>query len=158
MRPKELVSAWVKAFNAGDADAIGEFYVDEAVNHQVANAPIKGKYAIVEMFASEFSQAEMTCIVENIFEDGEWAILEWKDPNGLRGCGFSEVQNTVHLSCQPGLLARANGKTSLDLVACPQLVAFERGDICPKEDLQWREVIGIVHRRGMDRPKVGRRR
>jgi hypothetical protein len=30
----------------------------------------------------------MTCVVENIFEDGEWAILEWKDPLGLRGYVF----------------------------------------------------------------------
>jgi hypothetical protein len=28
---------------------------------------------------------------ENIFEDGEWAILEWKDPLGLRGCEFFQV-------------------------------------------------------------------
>lgn len=33
----------------------------------------------------------MTCLVENLFEDGDWAILEWRDPNGLRGCGFFRV-------------------------------------------------------------------
>jgi hypothetical protein len=27
----------------------------------------------------------MVCIPENIFEDGNWAILEWRDPKGLRG-------------------------------------------------------------------------
>ena len=52
---------------------------------------VEGIIAIKEMFASEFSSAEMTCIPENIFEDGEWAILEWKDPLGLRGCGFFQV-------------------------------------------------------------------
>lgn len=40
------------------------------------------------MFANEFATAEMVCIVENIFEDGEWVIMEWKDQLGLRGCGF----------------------------------------------------------------------
>ena len=40
------------------------------------------------MFSDEFAVAEMTAIVENIFEDGQWAILEWKDSLGLRGCGF----------------------------------------------------------------------
>ncbi len=40
------------------------------------------------MFTDEFAIADMTCIVEHIFEDGQWAILEWKDPLGLRGCGF----------------------------------------------------------------------
>jgi hypothetical protein len=43
------------------------------------------------MFAEGFARAEMACIVENLFEDGEWAILEWRDPKGLRGCGFFRV-------------------------------------------------------------------
>ena len=45
------------------------------------------------MFANEFAQAEMMCLVENLFEEGEWAILEWKDPKGLRGCGFFHVRH-----------------------------------------------------------------
>lgn len=45
------------------------------------------------MFEVEFGRAAMTCVVENVFEDGEWAILEWRDPNGLRGCGFFHVRN-----------------------------------------------------------------
>jgi hypothetical protein len=43
------------------------------------------------MLAREFEQADMVCEIENLFQDGNWAILEWKDPNGLRGCGFFEV-------------------------------------------------------------------
>jgi hypothetical protein len=43
------------------------------------------------MFEREIGQADMTCLVENLFEDGDWAILQRRDPNGLRGCGFSEV-------------------------------------------------------------------
>ena len=45
------------------------------------------------MFAREFAAASMTCLVENIFEDGEWVIMEWQDPLGLRGCGFFQVKN-----------------------------------------------------------------
>lgn len=37
------------------------------------------------MFEREFSTADMVCIVENLFEDGEWAILEWGNPPGIRG-------------------------------------------------------------------------
>ena len=48
---------------------------------------MSGAAAIREMFAA----ADMTCIVENLFEDGEWAILEWRDPLGLQGCGFFHV-------------------------------------------------------------------
>lgn len=93
MSPKELIEKWVETFNSGNADAIAEFYSDNAVNHQVAEQPVEGKKAIHKMFETEFARAEMTCIVENIFEDGEWAILEWKDPLGLRGCEFFHIQN-----------------------------------------------------------------
>ncbi|WP_147821448.1 nuclear transport factor 2 family protein [Salidesulfovibrio onnuriiensis] len=93
MGPKEIVSKWVEAFNRGDVDALVSLYSEDAVNHQVANEKVKGEKALREMFAREFEMAEMTCIVENLFEDGDWAILEWKDPNGLRGCGFFKVEN-----------------------------------------------------------------
>lgn len=93
MTPKEIVAAWVEAFNRGDADALAEFYSPDAVNHQVAEQPVSGRQAIREMFAAGFSQAEMVCIVENIFQDGDWAILEWRDPLGLRGCGFFQIKN-----------------------------------------------------------------
>jgi hypothetical protein len=43
------------------------------------------------MFSRELGRTEMVCIMENLFEDGDWAILEWKDPLGLRGCGFFQV-------------------------------------------------------------------
>lgn len=91
MTPKEIVCRWVDAFNASDVEAIVALYSEDATNHQVANAPVQGKAAIRAMFEDEFAAAEMTCIVENIFEDGQWAILEWRDPLGLRGCGFFQV-------------------------------------------------------------------
>lgn len=93
MTPKEVVTAWVDAFNKADADLLANFYADDAINHQVANEPVIGKEAIRQMFATEFAHAEMVCIPENIFEDGDWAILEWKDPKGFRGCGFFQIIN-----------------------------------------------------------------
>jgi limonene-1,2-epoxide hydrolase len=91
MQPRQLVRTWVEAFNRADVEALAAFYAEDAVNHQVALAPVHGRAAIREMFVSEFAAANMVCIVENIFEDGEWAILEWRDPLGLRGCGFFHV-------------------------------------------------------------------
>ncbi len=91
MKPKELIEKWVEIFNEGNAEKIIELYHFDAINHQVANEPIKGKKAIGEMFETEFNTAKMICIPENIFEDGDWAILEWKDPLGLRGCGFFQI-------------------------------------------------------------------
>lgn len=92
MEPTTLVTAWVEAFNRGDADALAAFYSEDAVNHQVAEAPVQGREAIRAMFAAAFASAIMVCLVENLFQDGEWAILEWRDPHGLRGCGFFHVQ------------------------------------------------------------------
>ena len=91
MGPRQLVRAWVEAFNRADADALAGFYTEDAVNHQVAEAPVRGRVAIREMFASGFAAANMVCIVENLFEENDWAILEWRDPLGLRGCGFFHV-------------------------------------------------------------------
>jgi len=91
LRPKEIVCKWVDAFNNKDAEALAELYAEDAVNHQVCNEPVVGKTAIHKMFIDEFAAAEMAAIVENIFEDGQWAILEWRDPLGLRGCGFFHV-------------------------------------------------------------------
>ncbi len=89
--PKDLVRQWVEAFNRSDAEALARFYRDDAINHQVAEEPVHGREAIRRMFADGFARATMVCLVENIFEDGEWAILEWRDPLGLRGCGFFHV-------------------------------------------------------------------
>ena len=93
MKPKEVVEKWVIAFNNADAEALADFYADDAINHQVNTDPLEGKQAIKKMFTDEFAHAEMVCIIENIFEDGDWAILEWKDPKGLRGCGFFNIIN-----------------------------------------------------------------
>ena len=93
MSPKQLVQEWIGRFNAADVDGLASLYAPDATNHQVVMAPLLGREAIRHMFRTEFDRAEMTCILENLFEDGEWAILEWRDPNGLRGCGFFHVRN-----------------------------------------------------------------
>jgi quercetin dioxygenase-like cupin family protein len=34
----------------------------------------------------------MLCIPDRIHEAGEVVVLEWKDPDGLRGCGFFTIK------------------------------------------------------------------
>jgi chromate reductase len=92
-RPGDVVEAWVEAFNRADVERLASLYAPDATNHQVAETPVEGREAIRKMFADGFATATMTCIVENLFEDREWAILEWRDPKGLRGCGFFQVKN-----------------------------------------------------------------
>lgn len=91
--PKTVVRSWVEVSNKADASKLAALYAENAMNHQVAERPVEGRKAILEMFEREFAAAEMVCIVENLFEDGEWAILEWRDPLGLRGCGLFHVQD-----------------------------------------------------------------
>jgi ketosteroid isomerase-like protein len=84
MKPKQWVQRWVESFNNADAEALSQYYTKDPVNYQVADSVVYGRAAIRAKFEEEFSAGETTCIVENIFEDGDWAILEWKDPLGLR--------------------------------------------------------------------------
>jgi hypothetical protein len=93
MRPKEVLKRFVDLFNLGDAEGLSLLYALNAVNHQVAEAPVSGREAIKKNFEAEFTRAKMVCIVENMFEDGQWAIMEWRDPLGLRGCGFFQIVN-----------------------------------------------------------------
>jgi steroid delta-isomerase-like uncharacterized protein len=104
-----VVLEWVAAYNRRDAHAAAELYQEDAINLQVAlGSPIVGRQAMLEDLLSFFRAFpdSFTCI-ENLFEDGEWAILEWfgggtwqgefagMPPNGrlfeLRGCGFFHV-------------------------------------------------------------------
>ncbi len=101
MSPKQVVQLWVERFNVGDAAALAELYADDATNHQVAREPVVGKPAIRAMFESEFAAADMTCIIEAIHEAGDVAALEWRDPLGLRGCGFFTVRGN-HIVFQRG--------------------------------------------------------
>ena len=101
LQPRELVSAWVEAFNRADSDALAAFYTEDAVNHQVAESPVQGRPAIRQMFADGFASATMVCIPVQILEDGQWAILEWRDPLGLVGCGFFQVVDG-RITCQRG--------------------------------------------------------
>jgi len=70
------VQAWVGAFNPAEVNALASFYSDDATNHQVTESAVVGRAATREMIANGFARAQMVCIAEHIFEEGEWAILE----------------------------------------------------------------------------------
>jgi limonene-1,2-epoxide hydrolase len=93
MTPKQIVELWIEKFNNADIEGLIELYSVDAVNHQVVTKPLKGRKEIKELFEVDFARAKMVCIPEMIHEAGEWAILEWRDPLGLRGCGFFHIQN-----------------------------------------------------------------
>lgn len=93
MTPKEVVLEWIERFNQADIVGLTNLYAEDAINHQVVTDPLIGKKAIRKMFEVEFGRAKMECQIVNLFEEGEWAILEWQDPLGLKGCGFFHIKD-----------------------------------------------------------------
>ena len=103
--PKQVIEEWLTALNAHDAAAAAALYHDDAVNIQVAvGAPLAGKAAIHADFVQFFQSIPDTYThPENIFEDGEWAIVEWSGGGTfmggegagravkLQGCGFFHI-------------------------------------------------------------------
>lgn len=92
MTPSEVVREWVRRFNAADVDGLAALYAVDAINHQVVTDLLRGREAIAALFRTEFARATMVCEVEQILQDREWAVMEWRDPLGLRGCGFFHVR------------------------------------------------------------------
>lgn len=100
--PKHVLSEWVHLMNAHKPESLADLYDENAANLQVAiGKPLVGRKAILEDFRTFFSNIpDSFTKVENMFEDGEWAILEWSGggtfkPTGktfrLRGCGFFRI-------------------------------------------------------------------
>src|SRR5919199_4134799 len=110
--PREVVQEWVAAYNQQNARAAAALYHEDATNFQVAlGAPSVGKQTILNDLISFFAAfPDNFTHVENLFEDGEWAMLEWYGggtwrgefagmaPSGkaftLRGCGFFHVADS----------------------------------------------------------------
>ena len=42
MRPREVLQRFVDLFNQADAEGLAHLYAEDAVNHQVAEAPVSG--------------------------------------------------------------------------------------------------------------------
>src|SRR5687767_11681209 len=93
MKPRDVLEKWIALFNAADVDGLAALYAEDAVNHQVALEPVVGREAIRAMFVREFRTATMVCIPDAIHESGVVVALEWKDPLGLRGCGFFTIED-----------------------------------------------------------------
>ena len=88
---RHIVAAWLRYFNAGDSDGIATLYAENAVNHQAALPAVHGRAAIRDFHRDTFADGQLTCILVNLVVEGDWAALEWTDPEGFRGSGFFHV-------------------------------------------------------------------
>lgn len=107
----EVVREWAAAFHRHDAKGAAALYHEDATNHQLAaGEPAVGRAAILATFENFFRAfPDSYTRVENVFAEGEWALLEWSgggtwrgdyggaQANGksftLRGCGVFHVVN-----------------------------------------------------------------
>lgn len=107
-RRRDVVLAWVDAFNRRDAEAAARLYAPDAVNEQVAEGATVGRHAIRDGLVYFFNAfPDNVTRPENLLEDGEWVALEWSRsgswrgefaghaPNGrsfqIRRCGFFRI-------------------------------------------------------------------
>jgi limonene-1,2-epoxide hydrolase len=93
MGARSTVETWVEKFNAGDHEGISALYAEDAENHQIPLAPVVGRAAIAAFHRETFAGGPLMCTPINLVVDGDWAALEWTDPDGFRGCGFFLVRD-----------------------------------------------------------------
>jgi hypothetical protein len=76
---REVVQDWVAAYNRRYAPAAAKLYHEDATNLQVAlGSPTIGRQAMLGDLLSFFHAfPDNFTRIENLFEDGEWALLEW---------------------------------------------------------------------------------
>ena len=115
MRPKDVVLAWAKALNARDITALVALYASDAIGHHPAGPRVEGQTAIIQMFQDEIVRSpDVGLEIINVFEDGEWAILEWKRLSKLcerlAGCSpsdknYHELQGCTFFRVHEGRIA-----------------------------------------------------
>ena len=85
--PRDVIGAWLDAMNRRDAPAVAALYHADAVVWQLpAGEPLVGRQAQLEAlvtFFQAFPDDSTHC--EELFEAGEWAILEWCSEGTWRG-------------------------------------------------------------------------
>ena len=96
MRPRQLVQAWVEAFNRAEVDTLASFYSKDAVNHQVAESPVQGRENIRQMFASGFASAKMHALSRTCSRKGNGPFLSGETP-AVSGVAGSSMWWTIKL-------------------------------------------------------------
>jgi steroid delta-isomerase-like uncharacterized protein len=107
--PREVVEQWAAAYNARDASAAADLYVEDASSWQLAAGdPVVGRDAIRAGLGAFFAAFPDSVIrTESLFEAGDAAAWTWiasgtwrgplfgRQPNGkvytLRGCTVFET-------------------------------------------------------------------
>jgi hypothetical protein len=90
MKPREVVQAWLAARARADVEALVAHYSRAATYLQPTGEALVGRDAIRDRLTYRILTTPVRT-QENLFEDGEWAILEWTDAEGARGCSLFHI-------------------------------------------------------------------
>jgi ketosteroid isomerase-like protein len=89
MAAREVAKAWLKAVNNADVTQLRALYARDAVFGLVAEGHGVERNAVEALLAT---RPAATLHVVNLLEDGEWAVLEWRNTQGLRGCDLFNIR------------------------------------------------------------------
>lgn len=93
MQLQEIIHSWVDALNDGDVEHLINLYAEQAIYEPVGGKSIAGKAAIKERLQWEIDRQTVPCLIEDLFGEKEWVVLEWKDPLGLQATRFFHIIN-----------------------------------------------------------------
>lgn len=131
MDAKTVLTQWIDAFAARDADALAALYHDDAIHWQVADEPVMGKVQIRDTLARFFRAfPDARTRVETVIAEGEWAAFEWIGSGtftedlgavqatgkryALRGCGFFRIKDGK-IKLQRGYWDKASWYAQIDV-------------------------------------------
>jgi uncharacterized protein (TIGR02246 family) len=95
---------WIASFNAGDADALGLTYTEDAVSLPPEGPPVVGREAIVQGLRDMFSQfaATQTATVDEVAVFGDVAMARgtWSTRQTPKAGGAEEVRSGKWMELQ----------------------------------------------------------
>ena len=123
--PKQVLAEWIQYMNSRNIEKLMELYHPEAVNMQMAvGHPLNGRAAIKADYTAYFTNIpDFSMKPQNIFQDGDWGMVEWNADGTFRatgkgfklsGCGFFQILNEK-IIFQRGYWDRSTLFTQVDL-------------------------------------------
>ncbi|MDH4350787.1 MAG: SgcJ/EcaC family oxidoreductase [Gemmatimonadota bacterium] len=94
---RQLSDDWIAAYNAGDADAAGMTYAEDAISLPPDRPPVVGSEALVQRlrdFFTEFSASQTSTVYEvTVFGDRALARGTWSVRQTPKAGGAEQVRN-----------------------------------------------------------------
>lgn len=78
---RDVVDVYIRAWVEQDPDLIGTVFTESATYHErVFEAPIRGRVGIRAYWRAKVveSQANIKCVLLNLYLDGDTAVAEWE--------------------------------------------------------------------------------